>query len=535
MVGGLGRRLWLRVRTRASAPGAAADPSADRLPDRPTWEQVRTAVRAAPSADTANELAGLLLAVDRAGEPRLVEEAGQLLLTADPRTWLTLDTALRQRWREAPHWSALAVRRLGHGKSTPLGLALAACHPDGRVRKAAVVRLAGSADALAAQVLALRAADWAQAVRDPARAALAHRLAHTPTTVVPRAAALALALRGRQRGRWLADRVDALFREGPAEALSAALTTSDLRTRRAAYLTALDAGRLDLGQLVFAAQCDSDLSIRVRCAGPAVRTATAAGRTDLVRALLSSGTAQVRAEALHALVQQGDTASATAALSDRHPTVRAVAQAAVRRAGSDPAAHYRRLVTAPRPAPGAIAGLGETGTSDDVPLLTTQLKHSGARGRAAAVRALRRLGAADPDTVSALLTDPCSAVTRQVTVALRPRAHCLDASWLRELLAEDRPWHVRTAAYRLLHARDTWTRLLTDLDLVTDPSPTLRNRARNDLANWLAREAATTYAVPQGSAADALARRIDEVEDVLGPQKVRRLRFCLGLRTTRGI
>jgi hypothetical protein len=86
------------------------------------------------------------------------------------------------------------------------------------------------------------------------------------------------------------------------------------------------------------------------------------------------------------------------------------------------------------------------------------------------------------------------------------------------------------AAYRLLHERDTWTRLLIDLELAADPFPSMRNRARSDIATWLTREAATTYSMPQGRTADALTQQLCDAEDVLGPDRVRLLRFHLGLK-----
>jgi hypothetical protein len=129
-----------------------------------------------------------------------------------------------------------------------------------------------------------------------------------------------------------------------------------------------------------------------------------------------------------------------------------------------------------------------------------------------------------------MLTDPSGAVTRQVTIALRPWASRLDLARLRELLSANNPHHIRTAAYRLLHERDTWTRLLIDLELVAGPSPWMRDLARSDIAAWLTREAATTYSTPQGGTADALTRHLYDAEDALGPDQVRLLRFHLGLK-----
>ncbi|MBB4795898.1 hypothetical protein [Streptomyces nodosus] len=531
----LGRKLLRRLGVRADVLGVPAHLPDDHLPPRPTTQQLRDAMTAAETGHggDVDGLAGLLLAVDRDGDPQLIAGTGQLLLQASPRVWLRLDEATRRYWWGAPRWSEAAVQRLSRGESSPLGLTVAAFHPNGRVREAAVAQLAEVHDTLAVSALTLRASDWVPRIRDRARAALEPRLTEPPGVPVA-AAAIALALRERRQGRWLADRVETAFSEGPVELLTAALAASDRRTRRAAHLTALAAGRLDLTQMLHAAEHDSDLLIRIRCAEAAVRTATVAGTVDLVRPLLSSGTAMVRAEAVHVLAREGDVTPAVSALTDRNPTVREVAQAVLRRAGADPLEHYRRLVMTSRPRPGAIAGLGETGTAEDAGLIAPWLDHPQIRGRAEAVRALHRLGAADPDALFPMLTDPSGAVTRQITRALRPWASRLDLPRLRELLTVGNPQHIRTAAYRLLHQRDTWTRLLIDLELVADPSPPMRNRALSDIKSWLTHEAATAYSMPQDRTADALAQHLCEAEDALGPDLVRRLRFHLGLTRRSG-
>ncbi|MER5515700.1 hypothetical protein [Streptomyces sp. NPDC002763] len=532
MTRGLGQQLLRLLRARADVPGVRAYLSDDHLPDRPTAQQLRHATAAVESArgGKADELSGLLLAVDRDGAPTLLAETGQLLLRASPRLWLMLDVATRAAWWQAPRWSAVAVQRLVQGEPPLLGLTVAAFHPDGHVREAAVARLAERDETLVLPALTLRASDWVPQVRDRARAALEHRLAEPSGAALVAAAAVALALRERREGRWLANRIETVFREGPVELLTAALAAPDRRTRRAAHLTALAAGRLDLAQMLHAAEHDGDLPTRIRCAEAAVRTAVTAGTAGLVRPLTSSGTAVVRAEAVHGLARTGDIAPAIVALADTNPIVRAVAQAALRRAGSEPVEQYRRLVMTSRPKPGAIAGLGETGTADDAKLIPSWLDHPQPRGRAEAVRALRRLGAADPNTLSGMLADPSGAVTRQVTTALRPWASRLDPHRLRELLTASNPHHIRVAAYRLLHERDTWTRLLIDLELVADPTPSMRNRARSDIATWLTYEAATTHSMPQGHTADALNKQLRDAEDVLGPDRIRLLRFHFGLK-----
>jgi hypothetical protein len=189
----------------------------------------------------------------------------------------------------------------------------------------------------------------------------------------------------------------------------------------------------------------------------------------------------VRAEAVAALATQGDVQPAIDALVDRSPLVRFQAQTAARRAGHEPVANYRRLSGDGYPAPAVIAGIGETGGPSDIPDLLRWLGHPTGRGRAEAVRGLRRLNAATVERVGGLLTDPSAAVTRQVVKAVEKDARKLDSGALAELIGKDRPRHVRVAAIRLLHQHGPWTRLATDLRLVDDLDPSLRTRARGDL------------------------------------------------------
>ena len=304
----------------------------------------------------------------------------------------------------------------------------------------------------------------------------------------------------------------------------------DWRVRRAAYRVALAGHRLDLAELVRSAERDGDLVVRIGCAQAAIRTADAAGDLDRVRPLLASGTAAVRAEAVVAFGRAGDTAAVVEALPDRNPLVREVAQAAVRHGGHDPARLYRDLVTAADPPdPGALAGLGETGTVADVELVGASLTHPQPRGRLEAVRALRRLDAVDIDTMLTMLQDPSGAVTRQVVLSLRPRAGSVSAAALTPLLADDAPPHVRSAAYRVLREHDVWTRVLTDLELYDDEDIDLRSRARGDLAGWLNREAATTYSMPPAATADRLDAQLVRLAGTLGADRERLLRFHLGL------
>lgn len=284
-----------------------------------------------------------------------------------------------------------------------------------------------------------------------------------------------------------------------------------------------------------AAVRDHDVLIRTMCARAAVTAAMAHPAADSeadsgqLRALLASRTALVRAEALHALTVRGDRAVAEAALTDRHRLVRRTAQAALRRAGSDPAESYRRLAAQVPPEPSVIAGLGETGGPDDAGIVARWLSHPRARGRVEAIRALRRLGKLGAAALVPLLRDESAAVTRQVVASLRRNIGAVDPTELRALLDQRNQPHVRFAGYRLLIAGDAWQRLAIDLRLIDDPDPRLRVSSRADLAVWLDRDAATTYRGPSRDRAAELDQLIEQARPTLGEDKTRLLRFHAGL------
>lgn len=528
----LGEQLLRRLRRR---PDEVDVPTAE-LPRPPAVEQLEQAVLAAGSgrAVDCERLALLLLAIDvSAATAEVATVAETLLGDAGPTLWRNLDVAARRSWWHAPAWAESARERVASGEAGILGVVVASFHPSGFVREAAAARLGELDNSVAVRALALRASDWVPQVRARARAALGHRLSSVPGLLA--VGPLAVALAGRVQGRWLADRVEASMATLSDADLARLYASTDWRVRRAAYTIALAGHRLDVRQLLRAVRLDGDLVVRTRCSDAAIRAAAAAGDLAQVRPLIKSGTAAVRAAAVSALARAGDAATAIAALPDRNPVVREVAQAAVRRSGLDPAERYRELVMAGGPVDaGALAGLGETGTSADVDLIGPALMHPQPRARVEAVRALRRLAAIDVATLVATLQDPSPAVTRQAALSLRQAAAGVAVPDLQSLLTSEQAAHVRSAAYRVLREHDVWTRVLTDLELHDDENEDLRNRARSDLAGWLSRNAATTYSMPSGATADRLDELLTRHAGTLGRDREQLLRFHLGLTKNRG-
>jgi HEAT repeat protein len=206
---------------------------------------------------------------------------------------------------------------------------------------------------------------------------------------------------------------------------------------------------------------------------------------------------------------------AEAYLADPASAVRSMAQALVLKAGGDPAAHYRALPVSF----GVLAGLGETGTSEDAGLLERHLTDERPRIRRAAVRGLRRI-APESTAVRPLLTDPSPAVTRQVVAFLRGKPALVGVPALRELLAKERPVHTRRAAAALLRDRDTWLRLHTDLTVLADED--LGADAEQDL-HACRQHITGVYTKPSAR----LRAEIEAACDDLNPAMAREIRLLL--------
>jgi HEAT repeat protein len=479
-------------------------------------------------AGSAERVAETLIAIDRFADEKESRAASALLAKAEPAVWKQLDLAARRSWWNVSSWAAMAKARVTEDDPSTLAVVLASFHPDGFVREAAVARLSEIDEPVALQALTLRTTDWVSQVRERARTGLLARLSWSVSSLIV-VGPLAVALERRSQARWLSDQLEASMTRLSDTDLRRVLGAKDWRLRRAAYSIALQEGRLTEDDLLAAAEHDRDLIIRVQCADAAIHAAAAAGRLETVEHLTASGSAAVRAAVVGALGRAGQLEPAAAAPSDRNPIVREVAQAALRRAGVDLTDRYRSLVRSGAVAPGALAGLGETGSTNDANLLRPFLSDPRPRARVETVRALRRLGAVEVASLTPLLVDPSAAVTRQVAISLIPVAGDLDKDMLASLLTPSQARHVRTAAYRLQRASGVWRRILTDLQLHDDTDDDLRNRARGDLSGWLEQDAATTYSMPQGDIREGLEATLRAVTDSLGPRRERLLRFHLGL------
>ncbi|WP_285780159.1 HEAT repeat domain-containing protein [Microtetraspora sp. NBRC 13810] len=435
--------------------------------------------------DSLDRLAGALFGV--VSDDELAERALDVVAATGPEIWIDLDSALRARgygYRDRRVSSAWAAG------DNALAVALAACDRDGRERERAVAQPAMRSDVRLLPVLAIRAADWAGAVRDRALRVLADVLSRAEVAALAAVVPVAVRLRDRQRGHGVIETVREALLRADDDTLGVVRGCADLRARRFVFDVLLEAGRLDRRRLAEAALHEPDILSRTRCAEVLAAQALSRNRPDLLVELLDSASARVRVEALTALVRLGRTDLAPRFLGDEASMMRLTAQWGVRRAGGDPAELYRRRLEAPS-GPGLrglLAGLGDCGSRSDADLVLPRLDDPRPRVRAEAVRTLRRLGV--PVDLAAMLEDPAPVVVRHVADTLRATGAGVPVERLWALLVTDRPRHVRLAAHRLLTARDGWTRVRADLLLIAGPDEALRDRARVDLVSWCSRHSA---------------------------------------------
>ncbi|GAB3329674.1 HEAT repeat domain-containing protein [Micromonospora halotolerans] len=439
-----------------------------------------------------NHLVEVLIEADAVGD-EVAARSALTLVAGVAGLVARLDRHARQAPWYGPYQEP-ALRRFGAGFSVatsgPVAMALASMHGDGRIRERAVAAMVDRPCPEVMPFLVLRTGDWVKPVRDRARAGLALLLADDPGGYLPAVLPMALRLDARLRGGFAVSQIRAALLSAPAGVWRGLLGSGARRQRRFVFDIVLAQGWLRLPDYVTCAETDSDVGIRVRAADAACREAVWTRRHDVLRRLARSVRAEVRVVALTGLVRVGQDSDVAAYLDDDAPLVRAVARDAARRLGIDAREHYRTATGAGEPALGAIAGLAETGSAADAPLLRPLLTHSQARVRAQAVRGLHLLEAVVAHEVLPLLQDPSPAVVRGATTALRPLIGALPPGLPWQLLGDARV-ELRRAGYRLLRGHSADVQLRAALMLTLDPDPRLAERGKADVTR-LARDGART-------------------------------------------
>lgn len=316
-------------------------------------------------------------------------------------------------WRQLQAPDLAAVAALPGGATL---LQFAMCDPSGHVREAAIRRSAVCADGSEVPFLAIRINDWVPQVRNAAEAALRARLRANGYNDLIAALPVLDQMRTWQRlgATSILDEIDAFFAAATAVApLLVATAAPDRFVRRAAYRYLFSSAYADQRSVLAAALDDPDPEIRIRTARRLLdsdRAVFLAWSAPLLRSRLGA----IRCRTAQRLHQLAQPLRWHDLLLDRHPGVRAVAQAVAIDADTDPATVYRALVS-PAHAPQlhtALLGLSETGGGDDLALAESFLGHDRPAIRRTALRALASFRSDDlVDRCLAALLDPSPSVT----------------------------------------------------------------------------------------------------------------------------
>lgn len=458
---------------------------------------------------------------------------------AEPEAWIAFDKEVR------------VLHDKSHGTLRSHRIEARLCHPDGKIRSAAL----GAWRCPPAALVLIRCADWVPAVRERARRVLGRLVGKDPERALVHLTPLILRLSRREHGAWAREQLEAAlsgryslfaawWRPGrpattwslnsltPAQrasVLDRLRRTADLPTRQFAARLIVAAGQeTDVRELARRAGAELDPRTAQLWSDAALAAFAADGPDDEAADILLGGRIPtVRAAGVTALRRAGRAAEASRHLVDRSGLVRACARWLLSQDGGNPYAHYRALLEAPGDvSPHAATGLSECAQRSDAPLLLGLLDHSSGRVRAAALAGLRRLGVrADEAVLVALLDDASASVTREASLSLLPAARRLDPVHLAERIAPERPEHVRRAAFRLLRERGGIVQLRASVALLEDSDPGLRRTARETVRLW---DWQATLRTSEGDPAE-LGELLTRSTCVLRGFELKQLRSRLGL------
>ena len=413
-----------------------------------------------------------------------------------------IDTVLRESFAEYQRdgWPDLGLLEIANFMGIPQAwgvMAVAASHRNGYVREAAVRGLAASSDGRVVPYLLLRLNDWVEQVHVATRAALEVLLQPAVAPDVISALPIVWSLTRQRRADHgeIVSRVLAFLRSPEcAPAVRAGCGAPDRDVRRACFELELTGGQRQAADVLSEALADPEPAVRLWAARQVAQAFPAIWAELLARRALADRSVQVRRVALVALAPTLSDDQATtlleAALLDTNTSARWQARALVLQRGPfDLAAFYRRVLSAasqPAMVRGALLGLGESGTADDVALLMPSLSADSLGVRCAALRAradLEPLSSIEPYLVALKL--PEASVSREARRALEPRLAHVGVASLHEFVVDQAlPPHTRRNALSLAKGKSKWERLPVLLDACGDPDETIANMALLLVDGW---------------------------------------------------
>jgi hypothetical protein len=395
-----------------------------------------------------------------------------------------------------------------------------ASHGNGYIRESAVIGLAASGSGDEVPFLLWRTTDWVEQVRERAIAAVRERL--QAGNAAPFVKALPLLPRLEALGRvdlsGLVAEIRALVLGEPGlVSLMNALRAGNRPLRREACRTLDNVSPAPPAEVALLVSRNPDVVLRswaLRWEGR-LRPADPLAAEEIRRSLLNDPVPVIRANALRAAVAadaDGSLPALSKALLDTSASLRECARYHLRRllGETDFAAYYRHAITIDRgDLIAAVAGLGETGTSADVPAVLPFLSgHS--RLAQTALKAAARLGGdrARPDIFEAL-GDPRPGVRRTALTLVGARIAEAEADSIRNLWARSPDFPIQETLAAATLRLPPWLALEVFLRAVARDST--REAALAGLSRWRPEQNARYAPIP--------------------PPEATRMRLCDAVRT----
>ena len=445
----------------------------------------------------------------RPGARAPAESLAQAIGQIPTRLLPVVDVALRERlsdYREDgwPSWDFPELRRFVRVPGGWAIMAVAASHRNGYVREVAVRGLAESRDGRAVPYLLLRLNDWVKQVRAAALDAIELFLqpAFAPDIIAALPVVSALIRRTRADHEELIHRVFTFLRSPGCEAaVRTGCGADDREIRRDCFQIMLLAkggpGTRDAEAVLGAALADRDPAVRLWAARDFARALPAPWAEALARHALADRSVQVRRAALAVVAPTLSDDEARplleAALLDTHTTARWQARILVLARGPfDLAGFYRRVLSSanqPVLVRGALLGLGESGTAEDIARVVPFLSADRLRVRCAALHARADLEPlASTEAYLAALRSVEPGLSREARRALEPRLDHVPVEILHALVVDHPlPAHTRRNALSLANGKSKWERLPVLLDGCADSDEMVAKMASLLVDGWCAR------------------------------------------------
>ncbi len=419
------------------------------------------------------------------------DAVGHLVTLCRPEELVELDGEMRYYcdWhsrRKWDHFRKQDVGKLPTPRTTQAAaLGLASFHGNGHVRERAVQLLDAIEDGSELPFILIRLNDWVDAVRQAARLAVERRLHGGAFQAFIANVALVFRLLEQQRAdhRPLVQAVVRGLVQPEHEAALVDIVQSDNRSvRRTAFRAAMELSGPHQVRLANVCIRSTDPVIRLWC----VRLATSIFDSDGLAAFLCHCEGDtfmpVRREVLRARVEclPGECAEAlNAALFDPSPAIREEARFHLRKRGQVEFAEiYRRAIQEGSVFGGVIAGLGDTGSTEDAKLVLPFLHSESARLRMASVAAIGRLDVATHvEAIFERLTDRSPRVAKEAAKVLRECVSSIGTERLWRMFCSDEREHVRMAVLRLIDGLGSWEKLGYMIRAAADPNERIAARA----------------------------------------------------------